>query len=450
SPIYDPDKEIRILGTAFFSRECAETMVRECEPDDFGDELNRELFLAFERIIGGQSDAPMDPIGIGSLVSPAAALRAWEIRDLWGEATSVADTTRWAAGYLRQASEKRWLRDIGLEFLQAGTSRDTLAEDDLAALRQKVLDHQMRGKRSRTVSLNEVLTKVHEELCNWQDDDPRRVSSGFRDLDQRVGATPNTWLILIAARPSMGKTVLATNIAYNIAAAGAPVLIVTLEMSVYEIGKTVLAPIANVPGKVLQQGPQAEIERHLQAITKGISDVWGVPITMLGAPASLADIRRAAQDMMAAQGRQLGAVIVDRVEYVQDLQRSKASEYRLMLGNVTAGFKQLANELECPVFLVAELNRECEKREDKRPRLSDIRESGALEENAQRVIALYRDDYYDPTSRDKGITELIVLKNKGPIGTVPVAFVDSYPRFADLDPESAAAWRARHWSNGSR
>lgn len=458
SPMCDPEKEAKILGTVLYSVECAKAMVAECTVDDFSDPLHRECFQAIESILTGQTKAPLNAYGIGDIVREDAAQRIRAIEDRFGREPAVPETVRWDAKILGECTEKRWMRAIGLDFVSASARKDTLAANDIADLRQRVLDRQVRHNRGTSVTLQQALKDAYQEAENWEEDSPNRIYTGFRHLDQRCGPVPCTWEVLIAGRPSMGKTVLTTDVAFNIAsgtprreispgvfAPGRPVLFVTLEMSIAEIVRTVLAPIAKVNSRLFTQGPRRELDLRLPDIRRGVKEIYGVPMSFLGPPAGLSEIRRAAQDMIAAHGTSLGGIFVDRVEKVSEVQRSRSEgDKRHALGYVSGGLHAIANELQSPMFLVAQLNRECEKRDDKRPKLSDIRDTGALEENAQRVIGIYRDDYYDRNSEDKGITEILILKNKGPVGRVPIRFNAEFPQFHDMGEDEFRAWQARH------
>lgn len=210
------------------------------------------------------------------------------------------------------------------------------------------------------------------------------------------------------------------------------------EMSEQDLTEEILAPVARVSCKTLREGPRDKIEAALPDVYRASSELYSLPIEWLEAPATLADIVHHAQDAQIKFGRPLGAIVVDRIEYVREVQRSRdESEKRHALSSVSAGLHDLAVQMQCPVYVMVQFSRACERRDNRRPMLSDLRDSGTLEENAQRVIGVYRHEEYDPDDDVlKGVAELVVLKNKGRTGTAYVQFLPEHPAFRPL-----------HWDN---
>jgi replicative DNA helicase len=258
--------------------------------------------------------------------------------------------------------------------------------------------------------------------------------SGFRDIDDITGGFQNSNLIVLAARPSMGKSALVANIAENVVVkAGRPVALFSLEMSQTELAQRFIASQARMSGDKLRkgqvsQGDWPKVVKACERLEKSplwIDDSSDIDILELRAKA-----RRLHSREMRRGG--LGLIIVD---YLQLMRPDRASESRVeQVGQISRGLKILARELDVPVIAVSQLNRSPEQRPDKRPLLSDLRESGQIEQDADLVMFIYRDEYYNRESEDPGVAEIHVAKHRnGPSGlTVKLSFLERFPKFASL------------------
>jgi replicative DNA helicase len=264
------------------------------------------------------------------------------------------------------------------------------------------------------------------------------VPSGFMDLDRVTGGFQAANLIVLAARPSMGKSALAVNIAENVAASGTPVAVFSLEMSRAEIVRRVLASRARVSGDALLRGPIPP--HHWERVEKAVQEVEGLPMYVdEGVDAGVIDIRAKARRLHRRTG--LGLVIVD---YVQLMRADGGENRNVEVGAITRGLKLLSKELDVPVIAVSQLSRAVEHRQDKHPQLSDLRDSGSVEQDADLVMFLYREGYYDDEAEEPDVTELNIAKHRnGPLGRIKLTFLSSYPRFASYAPEQERFGAAR-------
>ena len=260
------------------------------------------------------------------------------------------------------------------------------------------------------------------------------VPSGFKDLDDVTTGFQESQLIVLAARPAMGKTALCLNIMANAAIHSSPqvpVLFFSLEMSRHELGFRMLCAEARCDGQRLRKG---HIEDHSWSdLTMAASLLSEAPIFIDDSPGlTLSQIRSKARRAHLEHG--IGLVIID---YMQLMEIGGAVESRVQeISKISRSLKSLARELKIPVMALSQLSRQVESRQDKRPMLSDLRESGAIEQDADIVLFIYRDEYYNPSSDKQGIAEIVVGKNRaGPTANVELRFFGKYAQFKDLARE---------------
>nr|HID60169.1 replicative DNA helicase [Desulfobacterales bacterium] len=254
------------------------------------------------------------------------------------------------------------------------------------------------------------------------------VPTGFRDLDTLTSGLQPSDLIIIAGRPSMGKTAIALNIAQNASVkTGIPVVIFSLEMSKEQLSMRMLCSEARVDsfrlrGGFLKKSDWAKLNRAAGVLSEA-------PIYIDDSPAlSVLEIRAKARRLKMEKG--LGLIVLDYLQLMKG--RSDAERRELEISEISRSLKALAKELNIPVLVLSQLNRKVEDRSDKRPRLADLRESGAIEQDADVIAFIYRDELYHKEEGNKGVAELIVAKQRnGPIGTVKLTFIDAYTRFED-------------------
>jgi replicative DNA helicase len=282
-----------------------------------------------------------------------------------------------------------------------------------------------------------LLTKVVERidlLYNRQgDNDITGVPTGFVDLDRMTSGLQPGDLVIIAGRPAMGKTSLALNIAeYAALHAGLPVGVFSMEMAATQLVLRMIGSVGKLDQHKLRTGRLHDDD--WQRLTHAVGKLNEAPVH-IDETAALNPLElRARARRLHRQYKKLGLVVID---YIQLMSAASSGENRATeISEISRSMKALAKELDCPVVALSQLNRGLEQRPNKRPVMSDLRESGAIEQDADLILFIYRDEVYNPETADKGVAEVIIGKQRnGPIGTVKLAFLGEYTRFESLaDP----------------
>ncbi len=251
-------------------------------------------------------------------------------------------------------------------------------------------------------------------------------TTGWADLDRIIGGLRGGQLVVVAGRPAMGKSVFGAHLAVTAARHDIPTVVASVEMSVTEILDRLLAAEARIPTSHLRHGPAVN---DWPRITDAVGSLAGLPLAIDDRPdATLATIRADAHRAHA------GLVVVDYLQLLSATTRRDSREREV--ADLSGGLKRLARELDAPVVALSQLNRNIELRREKRPQLADLRESGAIEQDADVVIGLYRDEVYNPDTRDAGVIEAIVLKQRsGPLGTARLGWIAEHQRIVTLAPQ---------------
>ncbi len=282
------------------------------------------------------------------------------------------------------------------------------------------------------VSLIDRVQELHDNGA----EEVTGVRTGFYDLDRMTAGLQKGDLIVLAARPSMGKTAFALNIAEHVAVAeGLPVLVFSMEMGASQLALRLVGSLGRINQQNLRTGrlDSGEWER----LTDAVERLGQVQLYIDETAALTSSELRARARRMARQFGTLGLIVID---YLQLMSGSSGSDENRAteLGEISRGLKALAKELQCPVIALSQLNRSVETRNDKRPMMSDLRESGAIEQDADIIMFIYRDDYYNKESKEPGVTEIVIGKQRnGPVGTVKLTFLKPLTRFDNLAPGSA-------------
>jgi replicative DNA helicase len=256
------------------------------------------------------------------------------------------------------------------------------------------------------------------------------IPVNFYDLDAITQGLQRSDLVIVAGRPAMGKTSIVLNIAKNVAQLhGLPVCLFSLEMSKEQLTYRLLSMEVGIESGRLRTGRLQQEEWPL--LGKGIDTLGQLPLFIDDKPNSgVLEMRSLCRRLMAEQGKELGLIVID---YLQLMEGSTPDNRVQELSRITRGLKGMARELNVPVMALSQLSRGVESRTNKRPMLSDLRESGSIEQDADLVLMIYRDEYYNPETADRGITEVIVTKHRnGPVGTVKLLFEPQFTRFRNL------------------
>ena len=278
------------------------------------------------------------------------------------------------------------------------------------------------------VALLDRVNELHENGA----EDVTGVRTGFYDMDHMTAGLQKGDLIVLAARPSMGKTAFALNIAEHVAVhEELPVLVFSMEMGAAQLALRMVGSLGRIDQSGLRTGrlKDGDWERLAEAVDR----LGRVQLFIDETPAlNSAELRARARRMARQFGGTLGLIVIDYLQLMSG--SSSGDENRATeLGEISRGLKALAKELQCPVIALSQLNRSVEQRTDKRPMMSDLRESGAIEQDADIIMFIYRDDYYNKDSREPGVAEIIIGKQRnGPTGTVKLAFLKPLTRFESL------------------
>jgi replicative DNA helicase len=298
------------------------------------------------------------------------------------------------------------------------------------------------GSRARQgfIGIEQLVSQLIErvnELAQNGAEEVTGVRTGFYDLDRMTAGLQKGDLIVLAARPSMGKTALAINIGEHVAVQeGLPVVVFSMEMGASQLALRMVGSLGRIDQTHLRTGALRDDEWG--RLPDAVDRLGKASLYIDESPAlSPGEVRARARRMARQFGGTLGLIIVDYLQLMSGTggsDENRATE----LGEISRGLKALAKELQCPVIALSQLNRSVETRNDKRPMMSDLRESGAIEQDADVIMFIYRDDYYNKESREPGIAEIIIGKQRnGPTGTVKMTFLKPLTKFDNLAPEGA-------------
>jgi replicative DNA helicase len=279
-----------------------------------------------------------------------------------------------------------------------------------------------------------LLDRVNELYENGAEE-VTGVRSGFYDMDRMTAGLQKGDLIVLAARPSMGKTAFALNIAEHVAVSeGLPVLVFSMEMGASQLALRLVGSLGRIDQQHLRTGKLAgdEWTRLAEAVDK----LKQAQVFIDETPAlNSAELRARARRMARQFGGTLGLIVIDYLQLMSGSSSGGDENRATEIGEISRGLKALAKELQCPVIALSQLNRSVESRNDKRPMMSDLRESGAIEQDADVIMFIYRDEYYNKESKEPGVAEIILAKQRnGPVGTVKLTFLKPLTKFDNLAP----------------
>ena len=426
------EAEQAVLGSILIDSRCVAEIVGVVSPDDFYLKQNRQIFETIYTMFNYSQT--IDPVTVLNKMKELGYYQD-NSRDYILQLMDITPTAANAARYANIVREKAMLRGLAQAATdisetvhsEVGTAAEMLesAEKKIYALRK--------GERNDSLEhIGTVLHKVFDRLTELSQSDSLipGLSSGLRDLDTKINGLNKSDLLLVAARPAMGKSAFALNIAVNVAKKyNKTVAIFNLEMSREQLAMRLLASESFIDMQKLATGKLNE-------------DEWG-KLCMASAALSQTDIRIddnpsvTVADINAKCRRldNLGLVVIDYLQLMQGSGYGKSSDNRVtVVGEISRSLKIMAKELNIPVVCLSQLSRAVESRTDKRPILSDLRESGAIEQDADSVMFLYRDEYYNENTEDKGLAECIVAKNRhGETGTVKLQWFGPYQTFSDRE-----------------
>ena len=438
-PPHSIDAEQAVLGGLMLDEHAWERIADKLGEEDFYRRDHRLIFRAIGDL--ASRNQPCDAVTLGewfesSGLAEEAGGVAYVIQ--LANATPSAANILAYAGIVREKSVLRQLIDAGTQIVGDGFQPEgRKSEEILAEAEQRVFHIAETGARGKK-SYVEMRAAVHEafQILSRRYESKEAVTglaTGFTDLDEMTSGLQPTDLIIVAARPSMGKSALAINMAEHAAIKSRKaVAIFSLEMSASQIAFRLISSLGRIDQQHLRNGDLAE--EDWPRVTSAITLLSETKILIDDTPAlSPAELRARARRMK--RQYDIGLIVVDYLQLmaVPGNKENRATE----ISEISRSLKALAKELNIPVIALSQLNRSLEQRTDKRPLMADLRESGAIEQDADVILFIYRDEYYDKESADKGLAEIIIGKQRnGPTGTVKLTFLGRYTRFENTASEA--------------
>ena len=433
-PPNDVEAEQAVIGSMLTDKEAVSAAIEVLKPEDFYREDNRIIFEAILSLYGRSE--PIDIITIKSELSSMGKFEAVGGLEYIAELPDKVPTTANVEQYIKIVEEKSVLRNLiktANEIITLGYDQTQEVDSIIDGAEKKIFEVMQKKNQKGYTPIKDILVETFTELEQLYNQKQRitGIPTGFSDLDFRTSGLHNSDLILVAARPAMGKSAFALNIATNAAVrAKVPVAIFSLEMSKEQMTSRILCSEAMVDSNKVRTGKIDDEEWGKLAAASGelseaniyIDDTPGI---------SIMEIRAKCRKMKIEKN--IGLVVIDYLQLVQGSGK-RGSSREQEIAEISRSLKILAKEINVPVIALSQLSRAPEQRPDHRPMLSDLRESGSIEQDADIVMFLYRDDYYNEDSEKKNIAEVILAKHRaGSTGTVELLWLGNYTKFANID-----------------
>jgi len=433
-PPQSVDAEMSLLGAVLIDEEVLADVSEHVNAKDFYDKRHAIIFDGMMRLY--EKHKPVDLLTLTDELK-----RKKELEDVGGSAyltelTNYVPTAAHAEAYaelVEQKAIRRRLIRASADISELGFDEETTTQELLEKAEAELFSVSDQSLKQDLVSLETILTDSFDRMeeLHRNKGSLRGVRTGYRDLDNMTAGLQRSDLIILAARPAMGKTTLVTNLAYNVATiAKQPVLFFSLEMSKEQLVDRMLSDASGVDAWNIRTGNLTD--EDFSKLSDAMGEMAEAPIYIDDTPGvSVLEMRTKAR--RAAHEHPLGLIIVDYLQLMQASGRSDGNRVQ-EVSEISRGLKLLARELNVPVIALSQLSRTVESRPDKRPLLSDLRESGSIEQDADIVMFIFREAYYNPDTDRENITDLIIAKHRnGPVGTVELYFHPERLRFMSLD-----------------
>ena len=433
-PPHDLEAEQAVLGSMLTDKDAVIAGIEKLNSESFYREDNKLIFTAIANLFNNSQ--PIDLVTVKDELSSMGSFEKIGGYEYLAVLPDKVPTTTNVEKYIEIVEEKSILRGLiktANEIIDLGYDKTENVEDIMAGAEKKIFDIIQKKNQKSYTPIKDVLiesfTKL-EALYN-QKSKITGVPTGFADLDDKTAGLHGSDLILIAARPAMGKTAFALNIAAHAAIReNVPVAVFNLEMSKEQLVNRILCIEAMVDSNKVMTGKLDEDDWNKLASVVGpisdagiyIDDTPGISIT---------EIRTKCRKLK--MEKDIGLIVIDYIQLIQGSGSKKNGSREQEIAEISRSLKVLAKELNVPVIALSQLSRAVESRPDHRPMLSDLRESGSIEQDADIVMFLYRDDYYNPDSEEKDISEVIMAKHRaGSTGTIKLLWMGNYTKFVNL------------------
>ena len=430
-PPHSVEAEQSVLGSILLDKEAMISVSETLVPEDFYKEAHKVIYESMLKLYNSQSEI--------DLITLTDELRdQGYLDDIGGIAyitslSTVVPTTsniKYYVNIVKEKSISRQLISAANDIINLGYDGSAKVEYVLENAEKKIFDISQERATNDFQPINQVISEALSMLEKLYEEknDVTGLTTGFRDLNKKINGLQRSDLLLIAARPAMGKTAFALNLVQNAALKGdASVAVFSLEMSKEQLVQRMIASQSTVELKKIKTGTLAA--NDWPRITDGMAVLSGAKIHIDDTPGiKISELRSKCRKLKIEKG--LDLVLID---YLQLMEGEGQNESRQQeIAKISRSLKILAKELDCPVVALSQLSRAPEQRADHRPMLSDLRESGSIEQDADIVMFLYRDEYYNPDTEKKNIGEVIVAKNRhGETGTVELVWFGGIQKFAD-------------------
>jgi replicative DNA helicase len=434
-PPQNLEAESSVLGGVLLENDAINIVLELLRPEDFYRESHRKVFRAMIELT--DRSEPVDLITLSEYLKSRGELDA-----VGGSAylASLADFVPTAANiayYARIVREKSILRSLirtATDIATRGYEEQGNVEEFLDTAEKVIFDISERKIKASFVAVGDMIKdtlKTVERLYERKEM-VTGVPTGYEDLDKLTAGLQPSDLIIVAGRPSMGKTAFSLNVAANAAFAGVGVAVFSLEMAKEQLVLRMLCSEARVNNSKVRSGYLAE--RDFPKLANAAGRLHEALIYIDDTPAiSVLELRAKARRLVRDRTKKVGLIVIDYLQLMRGM--GGASNREQEISEISRSLKALAKELAVPVIAISQLNRRVEDRGDRRPMMSDLRESGAIEQDADVIMFIYRDEVYNQNSEEKGKAEIIVAKQRnGPIDTVELTFLNEFMRFENYTP----------------
>lgn len=433
-PPQNLDAEVSLLGAVLIDEDVLTQVSDTISADDFYEKRHQAIFSAMIKLY--EMHKPVDMLTLSDQLKKSDELEIIGGMDYLTELTNMVPTSANAVHYaeiiVQKAMRRRLIKAAG-DIAMFGYEEDQQVGELLEKAEAEIFAVSDKSLRNDLVSLEQILGESFDRLDELHKNKGRirGVPTGWRDLDNMTAGLQRSDLIILAARPAMGKTTLVTNLAYNVASkAKQAVLFFSLEMSKEQLVDRMLADAAGVDSWNIRTGNLSD--EDFEKISNAMGEMAEAPIFIDDTPGvSVLEMRTKARRQ--AHTHPLGLIIID---YLQLMQGSgKHGDNRVQeVSEISRGLKLIARELNVPVIALSQLSRSVENRSPQIPQLADLRESGSIEQDADIVMFIYREQYYQPETERQNITDLIISKHRnGPVGKVELYFHPERLKFMTLD-----------------
>lgn len=431
------EAEKSVLGAILIDESVISDIVTVVKPRDFYESKHQAIFDAMLKLF--EKSSPIDLLTLTDQLKKNKDLTKIGGSAYLAELTNYVPTASHAEAYAKmvaQAATRRRLIKASSNITDLAYEEGTTVDELLGKAEKEIFSVSDSNSVGDLISLEDILTESFDriEALHKNQGALRGVSTGYRDLDNMTAGFQRSDLLILAARPAMGKTTFVTNLAYNVATiAKQPVLFFSLEMSKEQLVDRMLADASGVDSWKIRTGNLND--EDFSKLSEAMGEMAEAPIMIDDTPGlSILEMRTKAR--RAAHNRELGLIIVDYLQLMQASTRSNDGNRVQEVSEISRGLKLIARELNVPVVALSQLSRTVENRNPKIPQLADLRESGSIEQDADIVMFIYREAYYEPETERQNITDLIIAKHRnGPVGKVELYFHPERLRFMSLDKD---------------